>query len=119
MPDSDIPDQSLDGALPPELASDAASGSLKVVRHTFGGKAAAGVLIVMLAVAGALGQYLTSERDPFPQLPEPPKFQPNYNTAPEGAPPVSEADTAPAAKTPAQDPELEFDRAMDVSFFVA
>ncbi|MEQ1752592.1 MAG: hypothetical protein ABL973_00510 [Micropepsaceae bacterium] len=106
----------MDATLPPELASESASGSLKVVRHTFGGKAAAGVLIVMLAVAAALGQYLMAEPDPFPQLPESPKFQPTYNIAPASMPPVVETDAAPAANPPAPNPEAELERVMDASF---
>ena len=112
MPDSDIPDQSMDGALPPELAPGAASGSLKVVRHSFGAKAAAGVLIVMLAVAGTLGQYLMSTPDSSSQLPELPKFPPHYEKA--SAPELAES--TPPAKPEAADPEVEFNRLMDVAF---
>lgn len=114
MTDSKITDQSMDGALPPELAADGASGSVRVVRHSFGAKSAAAVLVVMLAIAGALGNYLMNANDPAVALPDPPTFAPRHVPVAAAAP--EEADAAPATKPAPVDPEAEQNRMMDVAF---
>ena len=110
MTDSKTTDQSMGGALPPELASE----SVRVVRHSFGAKSAVAVLVFMLAVAGALGNYLMNAREVSVALPDPPTFAPRY--APPPAAPVDTAEAVPAAKPETVDPEAEANRIMDVAF---